>query len=126
MWEDASKARLAFLGLLDKTLAYKSDNTHAEKNVKALKVKATYFAHHLQELRAMCNALKDEVKDEQTAVLELEEKQEDHENVIDHMNDKYQSKINEYKGIVNFMDHYYDNELEKLNPNYEKKHWVKN
>ena len=43
----------------------------------------------------MCNDLTDEIKDEQTAVLELDEKQEEYKNVIDYMNNQYESKINE-------------------------------
>ena len=107
-------------------MASKRDNRHAERNARALKVKSTSSACHLQDLIAICNDLKDEIKYEQTVVLELEEKQEEYENVIDHMNDEYGSNINEYKGIINSMDHYYENELEKLSPNYVKKHWDDN
>ena len=30
----------------------------------------------------------------------------EYENVIEYMNNQYESKINEYKGIIEFMDYY--------------------
>lgn len=126
MKEDASMARHKFLELLDEVLAYKKDNRLAEKTAIDCQMKATSSARHLRDLRAMCNDLTDELKDEQASVEELEEKQEEYENVIDYMNNEYESKIKEYKGIIEFMDHYYENEIENLSPSYVKKHWVKN
>ena len=112
MREDASTARLGFLVLLDKVLAYKKDNQLAEKNAKALQVKATSSAHHLRDLRAMGNDLTNGIQDEQALVLELEEKQEEYENVSNFINNDYESKIKECKSIIEFMDHYYENEIE--------------
>ena len=119
-------ARHNFLELLDEVLFYRKDNRLAEKTVKDCQMKVTSSARHLQDLRALCNDLTDELKDKQAAVQELKEKQEEYGNVVDYMNNQYESKINEYKGIIEFMDHYYKNEMEKLSPSYVKKHRVKN
>ena len=120
------EARNNFLELLDEVLVYKKDDRLAKRTSKDWQMKATSSARHLRDLRALCNDLTDELKDEQASVAELDEKQEEYELVIDYMKYEYESKIEEYKGIIEFMDHYYESEIENLSPSYVKKHWVKN
>ena len=126
MWDEVIGHSKMFGQLLDEMKDDKKCKTRAQKDVKILKDRADAAGKRVQKLTELCRELKDEIRDEQETVNELQDKVQQYEQIIDFMKHEYENKETEHQNIIDFMDHYYEEEVERLSPRYIKKHWVKN
>ena len=90
-------------------------------NKKAAQTHAKYLQH-----KVMYDALKDEVRDQQSTSLELRQRLEEYEATIDYLYNKIDNIQSDFDAIISYIDLYYEEERSAWEPLYVSKHQVPN
>ena len=122
--------REMFSEMLDEMAVNKKQTRMADKAAKELKERAARYDEEIKHWTGVSNGLTDDILDEQQVRAELQEKVDEYERVIDVMQADFEEQRAEqethYESVIQYMDHYYEDVVEKMSPRYIKKHWVKN
>ena len=90
-------------------------------NKKAAETHANYLQH-----KVMYDALKDEVRDQQSTSIELRQKLEEYEATIDNLYNIIDNMQSDFDAIIRYIDLYYKEEMSGREPLYISKHQVPN
>jgi len=88
---------------------------------KAAETHDNFFQH-----KVLCDALKDEMRDQQETSLELSQQLEEYEATIDYLYDKIDNMHSDFDSIRSYIDLYYEGKVAELEPKYVSKHQVPN
>lgn len=90
-------------------------------NKKAAETHANYLQH-----KVMYDALKDEVRDQQSTSIELRQQLEEYEETIEYLYDKIDNMQSDFDSVISYVDLYYEKEVSEREPLYVSKHQVPN
>ena len=90
-------------------------------NKKAAETHANYLQHNV-----MYDALKDEVRDQQSTSIELRQQLEEYEETIEYLYDKIDNMQSDFDSVISYVDLYYEKEISAREPLYVSKHQVPN
>ena len=90
-------------------------------NKKAAETHANYLQH-----KVMYDALKDEVRDQQSTSIELRQQLEEYEETIEYLYDKIDNMQSDFDSVISYVDLYYEKEVSAREPLYVSKHQVPN
>ena len=122
--------REMFSEMLDEMKNNRQETRKAQKSVEQLKVRATSLQNRLARWKGTYDNLQNKIRDEQEVAAEMCNKADEYEAIIEIMEAGFERQLAdqeaEYKSIIEYMDEYYSDVIEKLSPRYIEKRWVKN
>ena len=115
-----------FNGLMKEIFDQKPVANMKDSVGKTAKSQAVKMANAISNLNEVCNDLKDEVKDKEVKISELEAKVGEYNEIIQWMEMQYEEAEEEYDSIIQYIDTYYEEKVEKMSPRFVRKRWVAN
>ena len=124
--EEVVRLRASWAQTLDEMKVLRSERWDEDKAMKKLRATSLKNAEKLKGLQSKCRMLEGEIITKQMAAADLEDKVGEYDAVITWMEMEFNAKESKYKSIIDYMDHYYKDKVEKLSPRYLRKHYVPN
>ena len=124
--EEAMRVRASWAKTIDEMKGLRSKRNNAKKKMAKLRALSHKKTQKLKNIQIKYRALQGEITTEQMTAADLEEKVGEYEAIIDWMETQYNEKESEYKTVMEHMNHYYEEEVETMNPRYLRKHYVPN